>query len=57
MGGVVDVLQIDSDNRSALTTHTDWSVTDNYGPNLKVQEMVECHSELYRQYLIYPNII
>jgi len=45
MGGEVDFRQIGPDNRSVLTTHTDWSVTDNYGPNLKVQEMVECHSE------------
>jgi len=57
MGGVVDVRQIDPDNRSVLTTYNGWSVTDNYGPSLKVHEMVTCHSELHCQYLIYPNII
>jgi hypothetical protein len=44
MGGVADVLQIVSGKPSVLTTYTGWSVNDNYGPSLKVQEMVECHS-------------
>jgi len=45
MRGEVDVRQIGPDNRSVLTTYTGWSVTDNYGPILKVHDVVACPSE------------